>query len=413
MKENTVYSVLAFAVLWGCTLVSGLEVTMIGAAWIDRSNMGCYWFNTGQVSCGAVDDLDSNRTLYAYSLSVGYTPNDVVGMAWSEDDGMVCVFHDDSNVSCGSTSDLDSSRSLRPYTLPQNRTANEIVAVAWLDRNLEYICAWYTDGISSCGRDWVSYIQLDNDTIGSILTLPSNYSVDDIVDIAYLDNSSRACAWYRDGYVSCGNSTLDLSNVQSPFQYNEPDFNLSCSSVESAGNIWSPDIVEALDAEIGGTTYTINKFSFKSFRLESIDSLSFNGCQGTIKVSVKLDRPWPFVDASGDIILTADVDLTQTEIERFCLINVQVTEVNLDRTSLDNVIKDEANDRLDDEFCVEVPDDTFGFRRRLATNKPKSSNYRQIRTNLGGDGEDNQIMKVFEGRTTVYHLRGHGRGYDE
>jgi len=83
--------------------------SMVGAAWVDLKGhkFGCYWFDNLQVSWGRTYDLDSERTLYSYSLEPGYSPNDVVGIAWKYHNEMACAFYLDSKVSCGNSYDLN------------------------------------------------------------------------------------------------------------------------------------------------------------------------------------------------------------------------------------------------------------------------------------------------------------------
>jgi hypothetical protein len=89
----------------------------------------------------------------------------------------------------------------------------DIVGVTWVNSH-DMACAWYRNGKVSCGR---------TDDLGSVrapydYSLPSGYKPRDILSIAWLDSEERACAWYKNGKVSCG-PTYDLDSNVAPLPF--------------------------------------------------------------------------------------------------------------------------------------------------------------------------------------------------
>ena len=102
----------------------------------------------------------------------------------------------------------------------------------------------------------------------------------------------------------------------------------NCNTVERNGDSRSSEIKGAFNDSFKGFN---KKFYVGKFKVVRAVSVGFEGCTGTIKMKVKLDRSWPFKNASGTVRLKGRVSkLDSTEI---CLRNASIANISLTNTS--------------------------------------------------------------------------------
>ncbi len=187
---------------------------MVATAYLDSENMACAWYANRTLSCGSINDLDSTRKPYPYSLPPGYTPADIVGTAWVDSYHMICAWYSNGMASCGTTYDLDSIRAPYRYTLAPGYRPSDVRGIGWVSSPNAMACAVYKDRKFSCGttRDLDSVAGADS------YGLPYGYSPNDILSFDWVSKYSMGCVWYQLGTVSCG-SKENLSNIRPPSRY--------------------------------------------------------------------------------------------------------------------------------------------------------------------------------------------------
>jgi hypothetical protein len=187
---------------------------MVATAYLDSENMACAWYANKTVSCGSINDLDSVRKPYPYSLPPGYTPADIVGAAWVDSHHMICAWYSNGMASCGKTSDLDSIRAPYRYTLAPGYRPSDVRGIGWVSSPNAMACAVYKDRKFSCGTTG----DLDSVAGADSYGLPYGYIPNDILSFDWVSKYSMGCFWYKLGTVSCGTKE-NLSNIRPPSRY--------------------------------------------------------------------------------------------------------------------------------------------------------------------------------------------------
>lgn len=102
----------------------------------------------------------------------------------------------------------------------------------------------------------------------------------------------------------------------------------NCNTVERNGDSRSSEITGAFNDHFKGFKKNFYVGKFKVVRAVSV---GFEGCTGTIKMKVKLDRSWPFKDASGTVRLKGLV--SRLDSNKICLRNASIVDISLTNTS--------------------------------------------------------------------------------
>ncbi len=104
---------------------------------------------------------------------------------------------------------------------------------------------------------------------------------------------------------------------------------INCARVASDGAAYSAIIVASLNRDVAGASHRLNRR--KTLRVNSVDSISFSGCNVAINANVTLVRKIRR-NARGNMRLTARVTELNTSGNRVCLGNARVDSLRLSNT---------------------------------------------------------------------------------
>ncbi len=131
---------------------------------------------------------------------------------------------------------------------------------------------------------------------------------------------------------------------------------LDCNKFEQIASLFDNQISMRLNEEIAGYTKRLNRR--KTFRINVVDSLLFDGCSATVIANISLLRKWRR-NAHGSSTVIGDISATNggNNTSRICLSNGRVTKLKLSRTTRlgETVYKFVANKVIPDNFCFSLP----------------------------------------------------------
>jgi hypothetical protein len=131
---------------------------------------------------------------------------------------------------------------------------------------------------------------------------------------------------------------------------------LNCNKFEQIASLFENQISSILNEEIAGYAKRLNRR--KTFRINGVDSLSFDGCNATVIANISLLRKWRR-NAHGSSTVIGDISAKNggNNTTRICLSNGRVTKLKLSRTTRlgEAVYKLVANKVIPDNFCFSLP----------------------------------------------------------
>lgn len=104
---------------------------------------------------------------------------------------------------------------------------------------------------------------------------------------------------------------------------------LDCNQVETLGNRYDAQLLNAVNHKVAGQTHRINRR--KKLRINQVEAIQFNGCRMKVKANVTLKRKVRR-DAHGTVKMQARVTALDLAQRKICYDKVQVTDVKLSRT---------------------------------------------------------------------------------
>lgn len=233
------------------SLTSGYRMADLRGLAISRGNWVYAWYRDNQVSAGTPYDFDNRRPAYEYSTpghcGTGRVIHEIghaVGLghehARCDRNNFVRIFLD--NVLDGNEHNFDRQCSgytdygaydfssvmhYRSYSFTKNdsptllrrpikgRPVSGIVDVALASN--DWVYTWWDDGTVTAGHS----NDLESRRSRAEFSLPSGYTIDDIVGIAIAKSSNRVYTWYDTGALTVGTIT-DLDAYEGPRAFSLP-----------------------------------------------------------------------------------------------------------------------------------------------------------------------------------------------
>jgi len=222
-------------------VVGRIRVETTTCTFLDNDTVRCF---TPSSKWYREDVGPDSQTLSDLTLPSGYSSSDIKALEYV--DGSVCAWFSDLRWTCGSSgqvTQLDNG-SWGRYSLPDDVSVDDLLDVVYIETS-QIFCAYFVTGEYSCGSDESNLASSDL----ASYDLPRTYYPEDIIALSWVEDLQSFCAWYTNGYVSCGDTLDDLESSLSPKYYTITEITVFPTCDAPCGNDYESEVIDIMNAE--------------------------------------------------------------------------------------------------------------------------------------------------------------------